>query len=285
MLIAVTKGWKQNNGNQSLAGLAIALILRQSVSPQVSLSSRYDMRLWILYGMASMVYSKKLSILVVEDDDQVRLAIADALCLVGHDVSSVDCAESVAELSNRIQLDIAIIDVNLPDETGFSLAKRLRVSQPKLGIIMLSASSETNSRSIGYESGADIYLAKPIQMNVLISAINAVKRRLSLDELASQSDLKLDTQTMTLRWKSDKIEVSNAEGTLLLAFANAPQKVLKNSDISTILEIENGPKTKALIELRMSRLRKKIPQVKELHKPIRSIHGQGYQLCVPLIIV
>jgi DNA-binding response OmpR family regulator len=231
--------------------------------------------------MVSTHSFKKLSILIVEDDVQMSEAVIDALETEGHSVTWVDCAEEIPELKSLTQLDIAILDVNLPDESGFSLAKRMRASHPDLGIIILSALADTEFRSFGYEN----YLTKPIHLNDLMSAISSFSRRLKLAELPSQSSLELDMQTLTLQWKGEKTEITYLEALLLSSFTNAPQKVLENQAISNILEIEHGPKAKSLIELRISRLRKKFPKVQEFQKPVRSIHGKGYKLCVQLNIV
>lgn len=235
--------------------------------------------------MASTHSFKKLSILIVEDDVQMSEAVIDALETEGHSVTWVDCAEEIPELKSLNQLDIAILDVNLPDESGFSLAKRMRASHPDLGIIILSALAETEFRSFGYENGADIYLTKPIHLIDLMSVISSFSRRLKLAELPSQSNIELDMQALTLQCKGEKTMITHLEALLLLSFTNAPQKVLENQAISNILGIEHGPKAKSLIELKISRLRKKFPKVQEFQKPVRSIHGKGYKLCVQLNIV
>lgn len=183
-----------------------------------------------------------------------------------------------------LQLDIAILDVNLPDESGLSLAKRMRVVQPEMGIIILSARSSADDRTAGYAHGADIYLTKPASLNELDEAVMALARRLR-PETKAQGGLELTLQaaSLSLTCQGHPIAVTKNEATLLAAWAGAPQNTLEHWQIAEALGMEDGIK-KPLIELHVSRLRKKLPTAAGVLTPIRAIRGQGYQLCVPLVL-
>ena len=228
--------------------------------------------------------SHSLNILIVEDDANLRESIIDALRGRGYHVRGIDCAEALPEQNDLLQLDMAILDVNLPDESGLSLARRMRVVQPEMGIIILSARSSADDRTAGYASGADIYLTKPASLNELDEAVMALARRLR-PETKAQGGLELTLQaaSLSLTCQGQPIAVTKNEATLLAAWARAPQNTLEHWQIAEALGMEDGIK-KPLIELHVSRLRKKLPTVAGASTPIRAIRGQGYQLCVPLVL-
>ncbi|MFW2454814.1 response regulator transcription factor [Methyloversatilis discipulorum] len=119
-----------------------------------------------------------LNLLIVEDNDDLRDSLADALGTRGHHVVALDCAEAVPEQAELTRLDLAIVDLNLPGEDGLALAQRLREAQPGLGIIMLTARAQSSDKVAGYEHGADIYLTKPVSLQELAGAVQALGRRL-----------------------------------------------------------------------------------------------------------
>ncbi len=106
-----------------------------------------------------------LNILIVEDNENLRESICDALQSLGHHARGIDCAEALPEQADLVRLDLAILDLNLPGEDGLSLAGRLRQTQHDLGIIMLTARVQGEDRAAGYAQGADIYLTKPASLD------------------------------------------------------------------------------------------------------------------------
>lgn len=228
---------------------------------------------------------RSLNVLIVEDDANLRESIIDALRARGYHVRGIDCAEALPEQNDLLQLDLAILDVNLPDESGLSLARRMREVQPDLGIIMLSARSSADDRTAGYAHGADIYLTKPASLNELDEAVMALARRLRPESKdASQPSLALHVGSLSLTCHGEPVALTKNEATLLAAWARAPQNTLEHWQIAEALGMDDGIK-KPLIELHVSRLRKKLPVAVGAATPIRAIRGQGYQLCVPVVLV
>ena len=105
--------------------------------------------------------SPSLNIVLVEDHDLLRTVTQSVLTQAGHNVLALSCAEEVDEALSGMSPDLYILDLNLPGEDGISLARRIRHSHPRVGIIMTTVRSEIADRLDGYESGADIYLPKP----------------------------------------------------------------------------------------------------------------------------
>jgi DNA-binding response OmpR family regulator len=93
-----------------------------------------------------MTNSPSLHILIVEDNDNLREATQELLVQHGHQVTAMSCAEDVDDTPTRDVPDLYLIDVNLPDENGFSLAERIRKSHPAAGVVLMTARGQLEDR-------------------------------------------------------------------------------------------------------------------------------------------
>jgi DNA-binding response OmpR family regulator len=118
-----------------------------------------------------------LSIVLVEDNDDLRELTADALRGEGHRVVALSCAEELEDHAAGAAADVFLIDLNLPGEDGFSLSRRIRQVHPLVGIIIVSARSDLQDKIVGYDSGADWYLPKPVPFGELSAALKSFARR------------------------------------------------------------------------------------------------------------
>lgn len=222
-----------------------------------------------------------LNLLIVEDNDDLRDSLADALGTRGHHVVAVDCAEAVPEQAELTRLDLAIVDLNLPGEDGLALAQRLREAQPGLGIIMLTARAQSSDKAAGYEHGADIYLTKPVSLQELAGAVQALGRRLR--PAGHDAGIELDTRRLCLTGADGRVTaLKPQEAALLAAFVRAPQQRLEHWQIAGLLGMPDHDINKPALELHIVRLRKKLPGGTDECTPIKAIRGWGYQLCVAL---
>lgn len=220
-----------------------------------------------------------LNILVVEDNDEFRHTLLDILTSEGHHVTGVDCAEAVAEQGGSFEL--VLIDLNLPGEDGLSLGRRLRQAQPDIGMIMVTARRLPSDRVRGYDSGADIYLPKPVDLDELRAAIAALARR--LHSRHAEQALWLDAQgLMLLGLGGQRIPLTAAENALLKAFSRAAEQRLESWQLIELLDNPAAQDPKAALELHIVRLRKKLGEAGAAHGVIKAIRGWGYQLCCPL---
>lgn len=220
-----------------------------------------------------------LNILVVEDNDEFRHTLLDILASEGHHVTGVDCAEAVVEQGGSFEL--VLIDLNLPGEDGLSLGRRLRQAQPDIGMIMVTARRLPSDRVRGYDSGADIYLPKPVDLDELRAAIAALARRL-YPRHAEQA-LWLDAQGLMLQGLGgQRIPLTAAETALLKAFGRAAEQRLESWQLIELLDNPAAQDPKAALELHIVRLRKKLGEAGAAHGAIKAIRGWGYQLCCPL---
>ncbi len=194
-----------------------------------------------------------------------------------------DCAEALAEQGLTLRIDLVVLDLNLPGEDGLSLTRRLRATNPEIGIIMMTARTRTDDKRIGYESGADIYLAKPVSLEELTAAIQALSRRLR-PAGAPSLGLVLDTVRLTLGGPGGMTALSAPEAALLAAFARAQDHRLETWQIIVVLEQADRAPNRNALNVTISRLAAKLRQSGTAAQPIRSIRNWGYQLCEPIVL-
>lgn len=217
-----------------------------------------------------------LNIVVVEDHHSLRELTVEALLSKGHHVVGIENAEELPELLG-MPIDLMVIDLNLPGEDGISLARRIRQTQPDIGIIMLTARIQTADRVAGFESGADIYLNKPTSLEELSVAIQAVSRRIK-PKFIKTIDLKLDEQQCMLTGSLRLVSLTQHELTLLVAFTRANNQKLENWQLISLITTSEKEYSKTNLEVMITRLRKKLVKAGSNPHPIISIRDFGYQL-------
>ncbi len=219
-----------------------------------------------------------LNIIVIEDNDDLRETMVDALRGQGYQVTGLDCAEALPEQTAWQRVDIMVVDLNLPGEDGLSVVARVRSIQPDVGIIMVTARNRPGDRQTGYSTGADIYLTKPVSLQELNTTIHSLGRR--IQTCAAQPPcLQLDMARQLLqRPVLPDIQLSGLECALIAALGRTADQRLQTWQLIDILEKKSAENPKLALEIGITRLRKKLEQARcdELH--IRSIRGWGYQL-------
>lgn len=226
-----------------------------------------------------------LNIVIVEDNDELREATVEALRGEGHTVIGLDCAEAVPEKMSWEQVDLMIVDLNLPGEDGLTLAQRVRNTQPEIGIIIVTARSQSRQKMEGYRRGADIYMTKPVSLEELSAAIQSLARRLKPQLVNDSEALELNVARRTLVGPNrEDIAVTPAEVVLLSAFSLATNRRLENWQVIEILQREKAEDPKSAVEIVIVRLRKKLSKAGIKGQSILSIRHWGYQLCVALTL-
>ena len=178
-------------------------------------------------------------------------------------------------MNNRI--DVLVLDLNLPGEDGLSIAKRLRVANPNLYIVMLTAKTSENDKVLGYQSGADIYLSKPASPLEVTSAISGIERRI-ISQRHEKSELTLDVQKMQLIGARGEVPLGASELAILKALLEAPNQRLEYWRLMEMIDKEPTDKTKISLGVQIHRLKKKLMKIGASSSAIKSIHKEGYQL-------
>ncbi len=227
-----------------------------------------------------------LNVVVIEDHRALREMLLVLLRGAGHTVIGVDSAEPLSDETAFAAIDVAIVDLQLPGESGLSLIGRLRQAQPGVAIIAMTALSSIKSRVAGYDSGADLYLVKPVDPQELLAAVSSSGRRVltARATINPNEALQLDTLRMQLKGHGGVVAVTATEGTLLATLARAPERKLESWQILEILQILDAIDEKHQLAVRMARLRKKMIQVGAPADCLKALHLAGYQLRAKLEI-
>ena len=233
-----------------------------------------------------------MNILVVDDHFPWQASLVEALQKKGHHVAGIDSAEAFDEEVQDQNLDLVILDVCLPGEDGFSLAKRIHAVQPSMGIIMLTARSDTADKIKGYECGADLYLTKPVGFEELIAAINALARRLGMG-MGNQAAPAYDSEPEAIELRTAQSRIQGSQGsqdltptefTLLMALARAKGKSLELWQIYDVLGKDEQTLQKSALEAQLYRLRKKLSYCGAGNQALRALRLKGYRLYCPIYI-
>ncbi len=225
-----------------------------------------------------------LHITVVEDIKPQRSLVVSLLRREGHHANGVESAEKLHDKHNLSSIDLLITDLNLPGESGLSLASRFRKTRPGAGIIMLTALDQPDDKVTGYAHGADVYLTKPVDPKELIAVVGALSRRLNETRILTNPEgpLILNPQQLTLQGSENIISISQNEARLLTGLAHAPDYLLNLQQIFELLQITQNSSAKSALEVRIVRLRKKIKEAGYNLPAIKNIRNRGYQLSMPL---
>ena len=224
-----------------------------------------------------------LNVIIVEDNRSLRESLLDVIVNKDHHVAAFDSAEAFWSGCSLETVDVVILDLNLPGEDGLSVARRIRADHPNVGIVMLTARDDPDDRRIGYETGADIYLAKPSSALELVASVEALARRLD-SRVPKSRGLVLDPVAMTISGYKNNVALSASEVDLLMEFTRASNGRLDTKRIANLIKFE-GEISKASIEVRIVRLRKKLTSAGASGQPITAVRNQGYQLSVRMDIL
>ncbi len=220
-------------------------------------------------------------ILIVDDDAGIRELLADYLGQQGYAVAT---ASDGREMARRLQEQLpalVVMDLMLPGEDGLALTRQLKAAHG-LPVIMLSARGEDVDRIVGLEVGADDYLPKPFNPRELLARIRAVLRRGEAQadkappEQAGFGPFRLDLAAQRLTRDGQEIPLTQAEFSLLKIFVEHPNRALSRDQIMDWLKgFERDPFDRS-IDVRVTRLRKKIEDDPANPAYIRTVWGQGY---------
>lgn len=231
--------------------------------------------------------NNSIRLIFVEDNTDLRDEVTFQLEENGINVVAVSCAEEMSEALSHSVFDIAILDIGLPTEDGVSIAQRLRQNFPRMGIIMMTAIDQINSRITSLESGADIYLTKPIELRELLAHISSLSRRLSVNV----SHVDLDSWVLQCKGRElitpyqDHIFLTHTESIVMTLLARASgDAVSRDSFISAIVGKQSLHYDPHRLEVCVSRIRNKMLKTIQQHSihttikqlPLKTSRGVGY---------
>ena len=231
-----------------------------------------------------MSEEKRQRILMVDDDAALRELVVDYLGASGYVVEGVGDGAGFRASLARQNADLVVLDLMLPGEDGLSLLRWLRADGGP-PVIIVSARGEEVDRVVGLELGADDYLAKPFGPRELLARVRAVLRRGAAEpaagaapatEVARFGPFRLDLATHVLTRDGREITLTSGEYTLLRVFLEHANQVLSRDHLITLVKgYERAPFDRS-VDVRVTRLRRKIEPNPEAPVYLRTIWGEGY---------
>jgi two-component system phosphate regulon response regulator OmpR len=227
-------------------------------------------------------------IVVVEDEATQRQMLVDYLGKQNYRVSGADGGTALRRLIERELPSLVLLDVGLPGEDGFTLARWLREKSGRIGIIMVTAAADTVDRVVGLETGADDYIGKPYEPRELLARIKSVLRRVTGQPAASGPRVRMGRRVLDLEKRSlsdpndDSEETLTAsEFDLLKVFAENPNRPLSRDWLLEVTAHREMEAFDRAIDLRITRLRRKIETDPAHPDAIRTVRGVGYMFVPP----
>ena len=232
--------------------------------------------------------SDQAHVLVVDDEPELREMVEEYLSKQGFKVTTAGNGVAMRDIVAEQPVDLVLLDVRMPGEDGLSLARFLREHYP-VGIIMLTAMGEVVDRIVGLEMGADDYISKPFDPRELLARVKSVLRRLSAPTTVNENvpeqfasgvrfrDYVLNLESNQL-FKSDGAEISitGMEFDLLKAFITHPNRVLTRDQLLDLAHNRNWDPFDRSIDVRITRIRRKIEQDPAKPQIIKTVWGKGY---------
>jgi len=219
-----------------------------------------------------------MKVLVAEDDRDFGNILTQYITISGFDVTLGRDGKEAWELFNHGKFDICVLDVMMPEMDGFTLAEKIKEAHPEVPVIFLTAKSLKEDIVRGLKIGADDYITKPFDPEVLILRINNILKRVyssSNDEFKiSQTVLKYNTLELISGNTKEKLTLKEAQ--LLKYFIINKNKILAREDILTEIWGEDDYFLGRSMDVFISRLRKYVSDDKNID--IRTVRGTGFIL-------
>jgi DNA-binding response OmpR family regulator len=222
-------------------------------------------------------------ILVLEDEANIRSFVVINLRRSGYEPIEADTgAAALEKLKVNPDICLALLDVMLPDIDGFEVCRKIRASGSKMGIIMLTAKSQEIDKVTGLMTGADDYVTKPFSPAELTARVDALIRRLGIDEVDGNYEIQsgpflLNTRNRTLEKNGERLKLTQIEYLLMKLFMENPGRAMSRDDILLAVwgeDFSGEPKT---VDVNIRRLRTKIEDDTADPTYLTTVWGYGYK--------
>lgn len=217
-------------------------------------------------------------ILILEDELSIRRSIEISLQKEGYEVKTAGSISEAERIMGEFTPEMLLCDINLPDGSGLDYIKSIR-DKTNAHFIMLTALDQETDMVMGYEAGADDYIAKPFSLSVLIMKINAYFRKESASEnkIIKAGNVKVEKTAMKVYVNDVEVSLSKNEWKLLLMFIENPNIILSKEQIlEKIFDIDSDFVDENTVAVNITRLRKKLSSGDDGKNLIKNVRGLGY---------
>ncbi|MFM8342468.1 MAG: response regulator transcription factor [Methylomonas sp.] len=225
-----------------------------------------------------------INIIVVEDYKPLCDVFIYYLSNNGYSATGVESAVELDEYFARHYANLLILDINLPGEDGFSIARRYRANYPEVNIIMLTTKHEVNDRITGYESGADIYLSKPVSVEELAAAIFSIKRRVAYS-INPDNQIKFNVIKREVSSDQQLVQLTRQQAKILNGLIQSPKKCLNHQELLRLINKIYSETNQKALAVCIFRLNKKLSEIGLNGVAIKSDWNQSYQLTENIVII
>ena len=227
-------------------------------------------------------------ILIADDEQLIRKLIGDCLKKEGHQVLEAENGEVALRLfETHKDLELALLDIMMPNIDGLEVCKRLRKISSTVGIIMLTAKTQEMDKVSGLIMGADDNITKPFSPSELMARVDSVYRRVAMNsnqnnqqvpaDKISIGPFQLNLRNRTLFKNGVQIELTQVEFQIIEFFFTNPGKALSRTDILNHVWGESYYGDEKVVDVNMRRLRMKIEDEPSLPKHLVTVWGMGYK--------
>jgi len=229
---------------------------------------------------AEPTVGKRARILIVEDEPAMVAGLRDNFEYEGYEV--ISAGDGVEGLDRALSEapDLVVLDVMMPRMSGLDVCKQLKIKQPSLPIIMLTARGQEIDKVVGLELGADDYVTKPFSIRELMARVKAVLRRAApqpLPDTYKFSDVEVNVRSNEVLRNGARVELSAKEFALLAYFCAHPAETLSRDRLlDAVWGYENYPNTRT-VDTHIVHLRQKLEPNPEEPRFILTVHGTGYK--------
>ena len=227
--------------------------------------------------------AEKRKLLVADDEEMIREAVASYLESQGYQVFRAENGEEALNILKREPISLVILDLMLPDLPGEEVCVRIR-KQSRVPIIMLTAKNVEYDMIHGLDLGADDYITKPFSLKNLSARVQAVLRRSTEDLVPlarqfpwNQGDLVIDYDRKEVRKKGEPVALTAIEWKLLAAFTKYPQKIFTRENLIELVFGLDFSGYDRVIDTHIKNLRKKIEDDSKQPVYLCTVHGMGYK--------
>ncbi len=223
----------------------------------------------------------KAPILIVEDDENLRLTLEDNLEEEGYDVTSAATVAAAWQALSERTFDVVVLDIMLPDGDGYALCRRLREAALPCRVLMLTARSLEDDLVRGFDAGADDYLAKPYRLRELLARVRALARRSPGVErdVIRFGGFVLDRSARTLVDEHGRpIELTRTEFDLLACLLRHRDRALSRDEILDEVWGRDVVVDSHTVDNFVSSLKKKLRWTPASRFQIRTVRGVGYRM-------
>jgi two-component system, OmpR family, response regulator RegX3 len=229
---------------------------------------------------------RRRTILMVEDEQSITVPLSEALAREGFDTDVVGTVAEALEAAGRLAPDLVLLDVMLPDGSGYDVCRELR-RHSRVPIIMLTARGEETDRVVGLELGADDYIVKPFSAREVAARIRAVLRRAGAEAPAAGdgplelAELRLDPDRRNASLGGSDLDLTRKEFELLeLLMREAGSVVTRERLIDEVWDVNWFGSTKTL-DVHVSSLRRKLGDDPGSPRFIHTVRGVGFRCSAP----